>query len=255
MEHALHTRPNDDLSLLVNTSLVDIITQKIRTNIYTGKYEAGKKLVVRELADEFGVSHTPIKDALNRLVAEGYVEAPPRRSMVVRSFSNISILEILQARLMCETFCANEIIQGVKEHPEALTELQAILHNMRKLVSEGEQMNHEEWVKSEIRFHGCYMRHCGNHEIYKYYLTLDTTRVAYFIYLNTNHAPVKLKIFQQDLVEHQEIVDALEALDVTRFIQAVVRHIAQTAENHGVGNEARMKFQTLELYGIRYPQT
>ena len=64
-----------DLSLLVNTSLVDVVADKIRQNIYTGKYEAGKKLIVRELSEEFGVSHTPVKDALNRLISEGYVEA------------------------------------------------------------------------------------------------------------------------------------------------------------------------------------
>ena len=63
-----------DLSLLVNTSLVDVVADKIRQNIYTGKYEAGKKLIVRELSEEFGVSHTPVKDALNRLISEGYVE-------------------------------------------------------------------------------------------------------------------------------------------------------------------------------------
>ena len=66
-----------DLSLLVNTSLVDVVADKIRQNIYTGKYEAGKKLIVRELSEEFGVSHTPVKDALNRLISEGYVEALP----------------------------------------------------------------------------------------------------------------------------------------------------------------------------------
>ena len=76
-----------DLSLLVNTSLVDVVADKIRQNIYTGKYEAGKKLIVRELSEEFGVSHTPVKDALNRLISEGYVEALPRRSMVVRTYT------------------------------------------------------------------------------------------------------------------------------------------------------------------------
>ena len=42
-----------DLSLLVNTSLVDVVADKIRQNIYTGKYEAGKKLSVRELSEAY----------------------------------------------------------------------------------------------------------------------------------------------------------------------------------------------------------
>ena len=54
----------------VSYSLVDVVTDKIRSNIFSGKYLPGKKLVVREISEELGVSHTPLKDSLNRLVSE-----------------------------------------------------------------------------------------------------------------------------------------------------------------------------------------
>ena len=125
-----------DLSLLVNTSLVDVVADKIRQNIYTGKYEAGKKLIVRELSEEFGVSHTPVKDALNRLISEGYVEALPRRSMVVRTYTNAELLDALEARMMCEVFYADAIIEMSKGHPELVKELKEVMATTRRLVAE-----------------------------------------------------------------------------------------------------------------------
>ena len=53
----------------VSCSLVDVVTDRIRSNIFSGKYLPGMKLVVREISEELGVSHTPVKDALNRLVS------------------------------------------------------------------------------------------------------------------------------------------------------------------------------------------
>ena len=101
-----------NLEQYVSVSLVDVVTEKIRSNIYSGKYLPGQRLVVREISEELGVSHTPVKDALNRLVSEGYVVALPRRSMVVREYSNIEFIDNYDQRLMIELYYAEEIING-----------------------------------------------------------------------------------------------------------------------------------------------
>ena len=66
--------------------------------------------------EELGVSHTPVKDALNRLVSEGYVEAMPRRSMVVKEYSNIEFLDNYDQRLMIELYYADEILERAFYH-------------------------------------------------------------------------------------------------------------------------------------------
>lgn len=250
-----HTNPLDidhSLSMLVNTSLVDVIAQKIRANIYSGKYEAGKKLIVRELAEEFDVSHTPIKDALNRLVAEGYVEAPPRKSMVVRTYSNASIMDSFHARLMCECFCAGDIIEAAGQHPEILAKLQEILDQMRKIAGEGEKMSYEAWVENETLFHGCYMRYCGNDQIYRFYQTMDINRACYFTYLDTNHSPLRRSVIESNLVEHQAIVDAIEDLDTEAFLRAVYCHIVRVAEDYAVDDVSRQRFARFQAYQEKY---
>ena len=241
-----------NLSLLVNTSLVDVVAQKIRSNIYTGKYEAGKKLIVRELSEEFGVSHTPVKDALNRLIAEGYVEALPRRSVVVRAYSNSELIDAMQARMMCEIFCADQIVQAVGEHPEILAEMRDVQQKMRQIVASRDVFANEDWVSYETRFHQSYMSHCGNERLYKFYQDLGTNRITFLAYLGTNHSPLKMSTLESNVLEHQGILDALEEGDSRRFINASVRHISRACEDYAVDDECRSKLEKLKKVKAKY---
>ena len=243
---------NRDLDLLLNTSLVDVVAEKIRTNIYTGKYKAGQKLIVRELSDEFGVSHTPVKDALNRLIAEGYVEALPHRSVVVRTYSNSELIDSLQARMMCELFFAEEIIAGAKAHPEVHEEMLSTLEKMRQLISDPENMLFEEWVAAEQQFHFSYMQHCGNSKVFKFYQELDTNKTTYFTYLNTNNASLPLHTLESNIVEHQAITDAIGALNSQKFISAISWHITRACEDYAVDEECQRKAEKLNKSLKRY---
>ena len=237
---------NADLSDFVSTSLVDLVASKIRTNIYLGKYPAGQKLVVRELSEEFGVSHTPVKDALNRLIAEGYIEALPRRSMVVRTFTNSELIESIQIRLMSEIFYANEIIDTARQNAAVVSEMQEILEKMRACIADKEHLDYETWVSNETKFHCSYMRQCGNDKLFTLYKGLDTNRVTYLAYLGNSHSPLKLSTLESNLMEHGAIVSAIEALDVQRFINAVIRHLYRACEDYATDDLARAKIAQLK---------
>ena len=112
------------LEQYISVSLVDVVTDKIRSNIYSGKYLPGQRLIVREISEELGVSHTPVKDALNRLVSEGYVVALPRRSMVVKEYSNIEFIDNYDQRMMIELYYADEIMKRAKEDPSMLEDME-----------------------------------------------------------------------------------------------------------------------------------
>lgn len=241
-----------DLSSFVNTSLVDVVADRIRTNIYTGQYLGGKKLVVRELSEEFGVSHTPVKDALNRLIAEGYIEALPRRSMVVRTFTNSDLIESLQIRLMCEIFCAEEIVGAAKQKPTILAEMRATIGEMRAVIADKVHLEYERWVQNETRFHRSYMQYCGNSKLFELYKGLDTNKLTYFTYLNSNHAPLKLSTLESNLMEHEAIADAIAALDAQRLINAVIRHLFRACEDYAVDDDARQKIVQLKQMTSKY---
>src|SRR5205085_1637988 len=61
--------------------------ETLRDRILQGDLSSGQRLAVRELAESLGVSVAPVRDAVNRLAADGLVEVSPRRGTVVASFT------------------------------------------------------------------------------------------------------------------------------------------------------------------------
>lgn len=80
------------------------IVDSLLRDVFQGRLRAGQHLVTRELADRFGVSHTPIREALISLAGIGVVDLLPNRGAVVRRFTARAIHEICQVRraLECE---------------------------------------------------------------------------------------------------------------------------------------------------------
>jgi DNA-binding GntR family transcriptional regulator len=241
-----------ELKEFVKTSLVDLVTKRIRTGIFTGKYLPGQKLIVRELSENLGVSHTPVKDALNRLTVEGLVESIPNRSMIVRSFTNDELIEIMGVRLMCEVFYAGEIIARVAEVPSLVGDLQRIWDNMREIVNNPDPLDHEKLVEQETLFHRSYMSICSNRKLISVYNSLDANRFTYFAYLHNNKSPLGLQTYKKNLDEHMEIIKSIKSYDAEYFTWAVSRHIIRSCEEYEVDDSTIKKIQQIELSVQRY---
>ena len=77
-----------------NKSLTSLIFDKIREDILNDKYSTGDKIVEAKLADELGVSRTPVREALKQLELDGLVDNIPNRGVVVKGISNQDIYDI-----------------------------------------------------------------------------------------------------------------------------------------------------------------
>jgi DNA-binding GntR family transcriptional regulator len=208
--------------------------------------------VVRELSEKLGVSHTPVKDALNRLTAEGLVDAYPGRSMVVRSFTNDEMIESMGVRLMCEIFHADEIVRNAVDNTEVMEELELLWQAMGKLLATGDGFDPEDWVNYETRFHRLYMSLCGNAKLIKVYNSLDTNRFTYFAYLYNNKVPLKQCTYELNMTEHREILEALGKGDADRFKRAVSRHVARACGDYEVDKATAEKIDLIRRTAQKY---
>lgn len=225
---------DEDLSAFVKTSLVDLVTDRIRAAIFAGTYLPGRKLIVRELSEALGVSHTPVKDALNRLISEGLVEAFPNRSMVVRRFSNHELIENLAVRLMCELFFAPEIVRGAASDTGLIDDMEASLADMLTAIGNPVGIDYQGWVEAETRFHRRYMSVCENDSLIALYNGLDSNRFTYFAFLRNEKTPLSREILDVNLGEHRAIIAALAAGDSRAFQCAVVGHLVRACEDYAV---------------------
>ena len=91
-----------------DTPLTHRAYQHIQSEILAGKLSAGTQISETRIAEQLGISRTPVGEAIRTLAAEGWVEQQPRRGTVVRSFSRREIIELYELREALETFAARK---------------------------------------------------------------------------------------------------------------------------------------------------
>src|SRR5205823_14582374 len=74
------------------------IVQSLLTEVFQGRLSAGQRLVTQDLAERFGVSHTPIREALIALAGIGILDLLPNRGAVVRPVTARDVREVCQVR-------------------------------------------------------------------------------------------------------------------------------------------------------------
>lgn len=84
----------------------EYLRETIEERIATGEYPPGMRLDESELAEEFGVSRTPIREALIQLDSEGLVEMRPRRGAIVMEVSPQRLCEMFEVMAELEAMCA-----------------------------------------------------------------------------------------------------------------------------------------------------
>jgi DNA-binding GntR family transcriptional regulator len=86
--------------------LRDKVVDELRRRIIDGVYESGHRLTEERLADDFGVSRNPVREAIRVLEAEGFLIAQPRRGAVVATLTVQDVLDLFDVRLSLEVLAA-----------------------------------------------------------------------------------------------------------------------------------------------------
>ena len=86
--------------------LRDKVVDELRQRIIDGVYEPGDRLTEERLADDFGVSRNPVREAIRVLQGEGFLVAQPRRGAVVASLSEQDVVDLFDVRLSLEVLAA-----------------------------------------------------------------------------------------------------------------------------------------------------
>ncbi|WP_239123827.1 GntR family transcriptional regulator, partial [Sphaerisporangium siamense] len=87
-------------------SAKDVVAEEIRALIYNGTMASGARISTDELAERFGVSRTPVRDALQQLSVEGLVTITPRVGVFVREISPQEITDVYQIKTALEPMMA-----------------------------------------------------------------------------------------------------------------------------------------------------
>jgi len=119
-------------------SLAAVVAQQIREAIKSGVLKPGDRLVERDLASKFGVSKTPVREALRELERQGLTEIRPRRGTFVRTLASEDIDDITVLRAALEGLALKLSLQQVD--PQWIEEAEGLVEEMRS-ASTADELN------------------------------------------------------------------------------------------------------------------
>jgi DNA-binding GntR family transcriptional regulator len=139
------------------------VYDQLRTDLLGGVLEPGSKLAIEALAERYEASATPLREALNRLVADGLVERREQRGFVVAGISADDLAEITRTRCWLEEIALRESIAA---HTTAWEEALVLAHHRlartpRSLASD-RFVDNPEWEPLHRDFHRALIAGCGS---------------------------------------------------------------------------------------------
>lgn len=146
----------------LNDQVYDVLKQAILQH----KLAAGYKLDVNELAKHWGISRTPVNDAIQRLTMDGLVSVVPRRGTFIARMEVKDVLELMDVRLMFELRAA-ELVMG-QITSKQIREMKKLLTAIDKL-TQAEKLDYIQYSKLDMEFHLLPITWTNNQKLYKIY--------------------------------------------------------------------------------------
>src|SRR6202171_4087120 len=193
---------------------VDIVG-RLEEDILGGHFQPGDRLAEEALAERFGVSRTPIREALRQLSAVGLVEMRPRRGAVVRSLLAADIVHMLELMAEIEGFCAR--LAARRMTPAQRSALAALHKVYGALARKGDQ---DGYFAASMRFHE--LIYAGTHNPF---LEETATRIQHRVSAFRRHqlrAPGRLA---QSFAEHEAILNAILSGEAEKADRLMHHHI------------------------------
>ena len=179
-------------------TLRESILETIRDAIISGSLKPGEKVAEPELAERFGISRTPIREAFRQLESEGYLTVVPRKGAVVVTFSQRDVEEFYAIKSILEGYAARKACE--KLTPREIDKLQSINDKLRVLADEGDVRH---FFKVHDNFHELFVRAADNEKLTEMILNL----VGRFQRLRIASLSLSGRM-AFSVQEHQKIIDA-----------------------------------------------
>ncbi|MCX4810296.1 GntR family transcriptional regulator [Streptomyces sp. NBC_01239] len=187
------------------------VLANLRQEIIAGRLGPGDRLVERELAERFGVSRVPVREAIRALVAEGFVHFETPRRAVVRPLTPNDVQELFELREALEVYAAG--LAASRATPEELAEVAELLDRAAAATEAGDA---EVITDINSRLHDSIVTMAGNT-----LLTAALEPVAGRLRWMTR----RNEEWPQLLVEHRELYEAIASGDPDRARAHALAHV------------------------------
>lgn len=192
--------------------------EQVRNAIQSGKLKIGERITEVALAEQFGVSRTPIREAIARLEAEGLLTNVPRRGLIVTSLSHQQIVELYTMR---------EILEGAAGRLTALSGSDTELATLKDLIDSEASMLDDQPKLSEINRQFHYLLALAAHN--RYLLTaIEQMSVTMSLLPSLLEEGDRARAAHE---QHKQIVEALMQRDGAAAEMAIRDHVRASQQH------------------------
>lgn len=193
--------------------------QKIKRDILFGALQPGAKLKLGTLKERYSASLSTLRETLNRLASEGFVDAPEQRGFFVKPVSAEDLREISQLRVLLECHALRlSIANGDTEWEGALVSAHHKLHVMEQRLLDGDETEKAAWKHYDWEFHQALISACKSTNLLALHSTLYDKYLRYQMLILTHRG-------QAAVEEHRMMLDAALARDADKAASILKLHI------------------------------
>lgn len=195
--------------------LRELVFESLREAIITGTLKPGERLMEIQLAEELGVSRTPVREAIRKLELEGFVVMIPRKGAYVAGLSLKEMSDVFEIRGALESLAAQLAAERITD--EELEKLERLLVKIAEHIEKGDI---EQVIALDIEFHDVLFQASRNQRLVQ---MVSYLREQVHRYRTTSLSyPGRMKAA---LEEHMKIVEALSARDAEAAGRLAQEHI------------------------------
>ncbi len=200
--------------------LREVVCETLRDAIRKGVLKPGERLMEIQLAEELGVSRTPVREAIRKLELEGYVIMMPRRGTYVANLSIRDVNEVFEIRTSLDSLASGLAAERITE--EELERMQRLLVHIGEYIEANDM---EKIVAADTEFHDIL-----------YQASRNTRLVGIIVNLReqlTRFRSMSMAFpgrLQETLAEHRRIVDAIAQGDVKEAQIAAEYHMEKSEQ-------------------------
>lgn len=193
-------------------ALYQDVAERLRQQIFTRQLEPGCWIDELKLCAEYGISRTPLREALKVLAVEGLVTMKVRRGAYVTEMSRIDVAQVYHLMALLECDAVGEVARHATD--AQLTELKALHERLEKHARQ-----RDAFFATNEQFHLRLLEIAGNR-----WRTQIVTDLRKVMKLNRHHSLFKQGRLADSLAEHRALMQALQTRDASRATQLMQAH-------------------------------
>ena len=205
---------------MINQTVVDKIYNKLKEDITSLEVKLGERVYIKKISEDFDISQTPIREALNRLVKDGLIVYKPRKGYYVIQITCKDMEEIYDLRKMIEGYALEKGIKNIDQN------------KLKEILQKGIEMQKEPLKpKKPLKFcildrelHITIVNSCLNGMIYKMYL-----RIYPLVSISQQLDP----LYERSMKEHILLIKEILGGNIKKAKETLEMHI-ENCKNDGM---------------------